>query len=635
MRMNGVVYDIEVLKGCFTYTDINIQTEEVTQFVIHPERDERIRLFHYLREIEGNMIGFNNVNFDYPVLHKFLDKFYWETEETSQLLLDLHELAETIINVQNAVDFNKNVAIRTKDVIIPQIDLFKIWHYNNKARQTSLKSLEISMNFPNVMEMPISHKKEIITEEEIEQILKYNLNDVLATYEFYKKSLDKIKLRNNIKQQYNLPCINFSDSKIGEQLTLKLYCDETAKDFWEVKEQRTNRAFINLGDIIFDYIQFDSAEFNKLLDKYKQKVIVETKGAVEESVIHKGFKYDFGSGGIHGAIKSGVYKSDSEYIIKSCDVASLYPSLAVVNRLYPEHLGESFCTVYKRILDLRVLAKSNGDNVMSDGFKLALNSVYGKSNDVNSFLYDPKYTMSITINGQLLLTMLAESLCKIPDSTMIMINTDGIEIKIPRIYEKLYYEICENWQKKTNLILEYQDYEKMVIADVNTYSALGFNGKYKYKGRFEIDKVVGSEPAYHKDNSFRIIPIALSNYFFNKIPVEESIKNHKNIYDFCGRQKFRGEDYGMTFTLLYDEKGLPYKKQERQQRNVRYYISNKGSSLMKFYNKGTSEFIHKGYQITVFNNFFEKESYDINYDWYIKECYKEIREIENNQLSLF
>lgn len=635
MRMNGVVYDIEVLKGCFTYTDINIQTEEITQFVIHPERDERIRLFHYLREIEGNMIGFNNVNFDYPVLHKFLDKFYWETEETSQLLLDLHELAETIINVQNAVDFNKSVAIRTKDVIIPQIDLFKIWHYNNKARQTSLKSLEISMNFPNVMEMPISHKKEIITEEETEQILKYNLNDVLATYEFYKKSLDKIKLRNNIKQQYNLPCINFSDSKIGEQLTLKLYCDETAKDFWEVKEQRTNRAFINLGDIIFDYIQFDSAEFNKLLDKYKQKVIVETKGAVEESVIHKGFKYDFGSGGIHGAIKSGVYKSDSEYIIKSCDVASLYPSLAVVNRLYPEHLGESFCTVYKRILDLRVLAKSNGDNVMSDGFKLALNSVYGKSNDVNSFLYDPKYTMSITINGQLLLTMLAESLCKIPDSTMIMINTDGIEIKIPRIYEKLYYEICENWQKKTNLILEYQDYEKMVIADVNTYSALGFNGKYKYKGRFEIDKVVGSEPAYHKDNSFRIIPIALSNYFFNKIPVEESIKNHKNIYDFCGRQKFRGEDYGMTFTLLYDEKGLPYKKQERQQRNVRYYISNKGSSLMKFYNKGTSEFIHKGYQITVFNNFFEKESYDINYDWYIKECYKEIREIENNQLSLF
>lgn len=635
MRMNGVVYDIEVLKGCFTYTDINIQTEEVTQFVIHPERDERIRLFHYLREIEGNMIGFNNVNFDYPVLHKFLDKFYWETRETSQLLFDLHELAETIINVQNAVDFNKSVAIRTKDVIIPQIDLFKIWHYNNKARQTSLKSLEISMNFPNVMEMPISHKKEIITEEEIEQILKYNLNDVLATYEFYKKSLDKIKLRNNIKQQYNLPCINFSDSKIGEQLTLKLYCDETAKDFWEVKEQRTNRAFINLGDIIFDYIQFNSAEFNKLLDKYKQKVIVETKGAVEESVIHKGFKYDFGSGGIHGAIKSGVYKSDSEYIIKSCDVASLYPSLAVVNRLYPEHLGESFCTVYKRILDLRVLAKSNGDNVMSDGFKLALNSVYGKSNDVNSFLYDPKYTMSITINGQLLLTMLAESLCKIPDSTMIMINTDGIEIKIPRIYEKLYCEICEDWQKKTNLVLEYQDYEKMVIADVNTYSALGFNGKYKYKGRFEIDKVVGSEPAYHKDNSFRIIPIALSNYFFNKIPVEESIKNHKNIYDFCGRQKFRGEDYGMTFTLLYDEKGLPYKKQERQQRNVRYYISNKGSSLMKFYNKGTSEFIHKGYQITVFNNFFEKESYDINYDWYIKECYKEIREIENNQLSLF
>ena len=230
--------------------------------------------------------------------------------------------------------------------------------------------------------------------------------------------------------------------------TLKLYCNETAKDFWEVKEQRTNRAFINLGDIIFDYIQFDSTDFNKLLDKYKQKVIVETKGAVEESVIHKGFKYDFGSGGIHGAIKSGVYKSDSEYIIKSCDVASLYPSLAVVNRLYPEHLGESFCTVYKRILDLRVLAKSNGDSVMSDGFKLALNSVYGKSNDVNSFLYDPKYTMSITINGQLLLTMLAESLYKIPDSTMIMINTDGIEIKYPEFMKSFITKYVKIGKKR-------------------------------------------------------------------------------------------------------------------------------------------------------------------------------------------
>lgn len=265
--------------------------------------------------------------------------------------------------------------------------------------------------------------------------------------------------------------------------------------------------------------------------------------------------------------------------------------------------------------------------VMADGFKLSANSVYGKSNDKHSFLYDPMYTLKTTLNGQLMLTMLSEDLVLgLKNITILQINTDGITIKIPRDLLQPYYDICVNWEKNTHLTLEYVEYDKMIIADVNNYMAITTKGKIKYKGRFEIDK------DYHKDNSFKIIPIALSEYFVNGTPIEETIKNHTNIYDFCGRQKFKGQDYGTTNTIVNDRIVV-----EKQQKNVRYYISNKGSSFIKNYAKGSNEVINKGYLVTIYNKHEDKHinERDINYSFYIKECYKEIDNIIDKQLKLF
>ena len=133
----------------------------------------------------------------------------------------------------------------------------------------------------------------------------------------------------------------------------------------------------------------------------------------------------------HGCIKPGVYESDDNYVIIDADVASLYPSIAVVNKLYPQHLGLEFCNVYESILKQRIEAKKAGNMTLSDGFKLSLNSVYGKSNDKYSFLLDPVYTMKTTLNGQLMLSMLAERLViDIESIQKLQINTDGLTIKI-------------------------------------------------------------------------------------------------------------------------------------------------------------------------------------------------------------
>jgi len=471
LNKNIWVYDIETLKSCFTYTAVNVETSEQVQFVLHKDKFEILELIQHLNECKGQ-IGFNNVNFDYPIIHKLLTnwkKWLAKYRDKQELIItELYEEAQRIIEEQNNENFNQIVAIKQYEVIIPQMDLFKMWHFNNKARRTSLKALEISMNFPNVMEMPIDHNRDDITLEEIPSILEYNLNDVLATLEFYKKSFGKIDLRKGLNEKYNLKCINFPDSKIGEQLILKLYCDYTGKDPWEVKKQRTYRNYINLNECIFPYIEFESIEFNNLLNKFKSTVIRETKNALKESVIYKGFKYEYGLGGIHGCIKAGVYEADDDYIIIDADVGSLYPNIAIKNGLYIEHLGKDFITVYDDyIVKPRLAAKKAGDTIMADGFKLSANSVYGKSNDVNSFLYDPKYTMQTTVNGQLLLTMLAEKLVDmIPNLQILQINTDGITVKIKKGDIWKYQELCKSWENLTKLNLEYVEYSKMVIRDV-------------------------------------------------------------------------------------------------------------------------------------------------------------------------
>jgi hypothetical protein len=57
--------------------------------------------------------------------------------------------------------------------------------------------------------------------------------------------------------------------------------------------------------------------------------------------------------------------------------------------------------------------------------------------------------------------------------------------------------------------------------------------KSNKKGEFEVDKKVGKQIAVHKSSSMRIVALAAQEYIINGTPVEDTIVNHKNIYDFC------------------------------------------------------------------------------------------------------
>lgn len=622
---NGVcIYDIETLINFFSYYAIDRDSEEEIMFYIHKDVNQLSSLLDHLDGLKG-MIGYNNLEFDYPIIHFLM------TNREELLQLSTEKLIKTIYAKSQEIINETYSQIPDRNVLIPQLDLYKIWHFDNNARRTSLKKLQIAMNARNVQDMPFKHYEHIKSKEDVKLILSYNKNDVIYTKEFYKLTIPKIQLRTHLAIKYNISCLNWADSKIGEELVLKLYCDATNQNPWDVRKKRTYREIFKFKECIPSYIQFSTPEFNNLLDYLKGIEVKELKDSFSYSFNYNGFIFDLGTGGIHGCIKEGIYEEDEEYAIIDADVSSLYPSLAITLGIYPEHLGKEFAIVYKEgIVIPRLNAKKEGDKVLSDGFKLSANSVYGKSNSSYSFLYDPLYTLKTTLAGQLSLCMLSEMiLTNIPDITMLQINTDGLTIKIPKKYVSKYYEVCKKWEKMTSLSLEYVEYKKMVIRDVNNYLSISTSGKIKYKGAFKPNDEMRKDGEYHKSFSQGIVATAVAKYFIDNIPIEDTVYNCTDIFEFCKTGNTTGDWIAETFEIKDGNKVNVV----QQQKNNRYYLSNNGVRFQKRIIKDgkLSEIEYESEKlVTIFNVYEEKNfsEYDVNYQYYIDECYKIIHRID-------
>jgi len=636
------IYDIETLSNCFTYSAVDRDSDNIVKFVIWKERNDLYDLLVHLTNVKGQ-IAFNNINFDYPIMH------YIIKEREKLIQMDGDKIAKLIYKKAQSVISQEYSAIKETEVIIPQLDLFRIWHMDNKARMTSLKKIMINMRYENVQDMPYPHDYKITSSSEVQEILDYNINDILATKEFYIKTVDKLELRKGLQTKYGLDCLNFPDSKIGEQLMLKLYCEATNQSEDEVKKRRTYRNSFKFSECIPEYVKFYTPEFNQLLDYIKSIEVTELKESFKYEFNHFNLNLHIGTGGAHHSIKAGIYESSENEVIYDADVSGMYPSIAVVNNLYPEHLGKEFPIIYnENVLKPRLHAKEkvNGamrDKVMAEGYKLSGNSVYGKSNSEYSFLYDPLYTLKTTLTGQLVLCMLTEFfVMKIPNVKVLGINTDGITLMFDKKYTDLYFKICNYWQQQTMLNLEYVNYSKMIIRDVNNYISLSTHEMFhidgelimkekndiKYKGTFKPVKEMLRDGEYHKNFSQNAVTLAISDYFLKNIPIEESLKNNTNIYDFC---KTFNATHGWKCETV-DLEG----KIENQQKTNRYYISTNGKTFRKLKDERIIEIEAGGTKVTIFNKYEKKpfEDYKINYEYYINECYKIIHKIDGTEEKL-
>lgn len=624
------IWDIETYPNTFTSCFINAETKECLVFEISDRKDERQGLFSFLRKLykeKCSLVGFNSLSFDYPVLHYLL-----KNQDSS--VYTLYRKAMSIIKASDDEKFAH--LVKPSDVLIRQIDLYKIHHFDNKAKSTSLKMIEFNSRSDTIEDLPFPVGIDL-TDKQKDVLIEYNKHDVLKTLDFFFASQKEIEFRKSMSEKYGKDFTNHSESKIGTDFFIMRLEEVNPSACYEMVGKRrvmrqTKRSSINLGECIFPYIKFEREEFKAVLNWFKSQTITETKGVFSDllesdlgdvakyaemvvkkkkllkepsqsyidklmkdkpagyvvketlksgkdswyfcwkvaetlNVVVDGFRYDFGVGGIHGSLESKIVTSNDEFVVRDADVSSYYPNLSISNSVYPEHLGKGFCKIYKAIYDER-LAHQKG-TVENLAMKLVLNSSYGNSNNQYSPLYDPMFTMKITINGQLSLCMLAEQLLKIEGLELIQLNTDGLTVRYPRKHDDLYYKVCDWWQKLTQLELEFVEYSKMCIRDVNNYIAVYAGGdKVKRKGAYEYQGL-----GNHQNHSMLVVPMAAEAYLVHGKSVEDFIKNHKDKYDFMLRVKVPRSNRLVTI----DEFG----GETEEQKISRYYVSNNGVDLIK------------------------------------------------------
>jgi len=641
------VMDIETMSDFFCAVFEHYKEESVTEFVISFNENQIKELVDFINENVKNdewHISFNGLDFDAQVIQYIIDHAQELITLDSAAITDkLYKVAQDIIYRKNNGEF---ALYSHKQLKINQIDLFKLNHWDNPAKSSSLKWLEYTLDWHNVEEMPIHHSDSIDTVEKQEMVLSYCRNDVKFTKKIMEYSKSQIALRGVLTKEYGINLYSASEPRISKELFKYFLSKATGISSYELNGLRTNRTLIKVNDIILDYVNFKTPELQALLAKFRTIELdpKETKGGFAHSVTYKGMQTDFGLGGLHGA-RSGIFEAKNGMIIMSSDVVSYYPNLAIKNKWAPAHLPkEEFCEQYEWFFtERKKIPKKDPKNYV---YKIILNSTYGLSNDKNSFLYDPEFTMRITINGQLSLCMLYEMIAEgIPGAIPIMQNTDGLEMMIPEQHKDKYLEICAEWEKITQLSLEHDQYQKMIIGDVNNYIGINTHREadqetlnslkedepyyiytdtgyspVKCKGRFEFHHL-----ALHKNKSFLIIRKALYNYFVFNTPVDKTILESRNIVDFCGGIKAKG-DWRFTSNCMI--KGVLIT--EPLQKIVRYYVSNKGCKILKQHRDGRIIQVESGRWLQTTLNKLDKkdwDSYDINYDYYINNAIREIMNV--------
>lgn len=610
---DAYVHDIENYPNVFLFGAIHALTETPYIFEISHRRDDRQAFYlftEYLREHCAEEVGYNNLGYDYPVQHSILNNIMYITNA------DIYKKGDSIINAGDENRFAHMVW--EKDWIVPQLDLYKIHHFDNQAKRTSLKTLEFNMRMENIEDLPFTPGT-YLTDSQIDTLRQYLIHDLKATLMFYKHSKKLIDFRRELSAKYGRNFMNHNDTKIGKDYFI-MELEKSGIQCFEPdsrKPRQTHRPSIALNSVIFPYVRFEQPEFNRVLNWLRQQVITETKGVFTDlSADINGFSFDFGTGGIHGSIESQTIRSTENYVIIDLDVASFYPNLAISNELFPAHLGKQFCTIYKNVYDMRSsYPKGTPENAM---LKLALNGVYGDSNNVYSPFYDPAYTMAITINGQLLLCMLAEELLKIPGLSMIQANTDGLTVYVPRVFTGQVEQVRHAWEKLTRLQLEEAIYDVMFIRDVNNYIAVYEGGKkVKRKGAYCHSVDLG----WHQNHSMQVVAKAAEAALVHNKDIRDFITSHEDIHDFMLVTKVPRNS-----KLLWGDKQV--------QNITRYYVSTDGAPLTKVMpplakslklNPDAPErrmSVCKGWLTTECNDMKRFNRATLNYDFYIKEAEK-------------
>ena len=618
-----LVYDIEVFPNVFSCTLKNSETGQVKVYELSHRKDDIVKeakqMVKLFQDDRYLFCGYNNIHYDNPIMNFIIENVNTMPNDYKRVCDRIYKLSQLIVTSETSEPW-KQWKYGTKFATLDLLTML----FSQKLR-VGLKEMQVTMQYHNVQEYE-GNFDDWLPDEEIDKMLAYNFNDVDSTLELLNRCKKDIDLRIGIQKEYGVDVLSKDGMSIGTEILKIKYLEKTKKEWYQIKDLRSPCDIIDLSKVIFPFIQFETPVLQNLLSEMKKQTVSAGRKGYEKHFLLDNVEVTVGVGGIHTKNEpEAIIPKDDELLLDS-DVNSLYPSLIISYGLVPQHLGKEFLEIYGQVREERLDAKRTQQDVKNMTLKLALNGATGNYQNQYSWLYDPVAVMKIRINGQLLLLMLTEMLLK-AGARLKQLNTDGILYIIKKGID--YQSILKEWEEKTKLSLETESYERFYQFAINDYLAIGtgysetHNTKLiKQKGLF-IDSVKlgkGMQPM--------IIPEALNKYFADGIPIEQTIKDCKDLNKFITYQKA-----DKKFHVEYNNQLIS--------RINRYYVSTNGPYLYKCEiidgkREGYTNML-KSSGVTIVNNLDEINEFpnNVNYNYYIAECRKILFPFLHVQPSLF
>lgn len=614
-----IVYDIEVFPNFFHCTCKDTESNELYLFEISERKTQISELTDFFLNKDRLFCGYNNHHYDDTLVNYIVD--YCSLLEQKHYVIatqSIFNLSQTIIGSEdgNIERYKKWKYAKYFD----SIDLLTMM-FSSKLR-VGLKEMQLTMRYHNVLEYD-GNFNDYVNPKDYQKIIEYNINDVESTTNLLQRLANKgeIDLRLFIEEEYGFNALSMDSVKFGETILAKKVCEELHIDKRQLETMRSPMDNVPLKDVILPFIQYKNPKLQSVLEDMKKQVVSsKERKSYENKFVISNTRYSIGVGGIHSINTPRIYVPKNDEYIGHLDVASMYPSFIVQYGWFPTHLGKAGLDVYIQLYTERLQAKHSGQKLKNLALKLVLNSVTGKMQQETSWLYDPKSVFKIRINGQLILLMLVDILLQY-NCEIIQVNTDGVMFIAKKDQESDIMESVSKLEQLTKLSFEADRYEAFYQYAVNDYFGVTDKNEIEKRGMFITESVLG------KGLAPTIIPKAVIAYLTKNIPLEKTIRECNDIYEFLMAQRV-----DKKFKVEYNNHYI--------QRINRYYASTNGYWLYKV--KETEDGLSyenmlKKSGVTILNKIDDTSTLDknINYAYYLSEARKIVNELQCRQLDLF
>lgn len=509
---------------------------------------------------------------------------------------------------------------------------YKLYNYDcyleNKG---SLKRLEGYMG-SSIHESSVDFRiNRPLTEDEIKETVKYCRHDVSETIKVFCKRKSEFDALFSLIKLYNLPLEDITKTKAQCSATVLGAEKHEYDDEWNFPLEKECIEGIKKYTNVVDW--FSSSESRV--------------PNAELNVIVGGCPCTFAQGGVHGAIKN--YFEKGRFLC--ADVASLYPSEMIQYNLLSRSAKNK--DRYVEIYHKRLQLKAEGKKKEQAPYKIVLNATYGIQNFKYSPMYDPQRAHRVCFLGQLALLDLCEKIEHL--GQIVQQNTDGVYIKINETKgcEEEFYRICEDWEKRYRLNLEFDVVKALYQKDVNNYievyEKVDKNGNPIIKAKGAMVKDLSE-----LDYDLPIVNFAIRAYFVYGVPPEKTVQDNNNLIDFqkiyhvsslydralknCtfSKESYIKEETGRKNTrTVWNNDGIVFETERtfrvfasKDQNEGALYKQKIGKNPEKFAGSPEHCFIENG---NIVGKTCEEYIDVLDKQWYINEAYRRIRQFKEGR----